>query len=65
MFVGNLPLSLHIYARTVAKQYAGRSGRKSFLVPGRYNGYVFGLLLLIAGGIFLAVVKNKKEVTSK
>jgi hypothetical protein len=30
------------------------------LVPGRYNGYVFGLLLLIAGGIFLAVVKNKK-----
>lgn len=35
------------------------------LVPGRFNGYVFGLLLLIAGGIFLAVVKNKKEVTSK
>lgn len=33
------------------------------LVPGRFNGYVFGLLLLIAGVIFLAVGKNKKEVS--
>jgi hypothetical protein len=33
------------------------------LVPGRFNGYVFGFLLLIAGGIFLAVGKNKKEVS--
>ena len=33
------------------------------LVPGRWNGYVLGLLLLIAGVILLAVSKNKKEVS--
>ena len=33
------------------------------LVPGSFSGYVLGLLLLIAGGILLAVSKNKKEVS--
>ncbi len=35
------------------------------LLPGGWNGYVLGLLLLIAGGILLAVSKNKKEATSE
>jgi len=33
------------------------------LLPGGGNGYVLGILLLIAGGMLLAVGRNKKEVT--
>jgi len=36
----------------------------SFL-PGRGNGYVLGILLLLAAGIVAVVGKNKKEVTAE
>jgi hypothetical protein len=36
----------------------------SFL-PGGGNGYVLGILLLLAGGIVTVVGRNKKEATAE
>ena len=35
------------------------------ILPGGKNGYVLGILLILAGSIFTVVGRNKKEVTAE